>query len=226
MYISTIDVYGRGKNNVFDEYSHTNPSTPYAISKLKGEEELLSVFRSAGDKNRTVILRLATVYGPNMKGLYPKMVKAISYGFFVIVDDGNNFRTLIHEEDAIKAIILACSNPCAAGKTYNVTDGALHTLHDIISTISEIFNRRQVILRVPERYVICMTQMIDRSASLLKRDLDLTSLARKMTESTAVKGEKIMNELGFIPDYDLERGWRATIEEWARKGFVRLTPVR
>ena len=38
----------------------------------------------------------------------------------------------------------------------------------------------------------------------------------KYTEDIAVESKRIEKELGFIPQYDLETGWRETIQEMPR----------
>jgi len=66
---------------------------------------------------------MAAIYGPRMKGNYPRLVKALSRGIFIPVGKGDNRRTLVHEEDAVRAAVLAAQHPRAAGRVYNVSDG-------------------------------------------------------------------------------------------------------
>jgi hypothetical protein len=42
----------------------------------------------------------------------------------------------------------------------------------------------------------------------------------KYTEDVAVNGSLIRKELGFMPQYDLQTGWRETIGEMRRAGHL------
>jgi nucleoside-diphosphate-sugar epimerase len=42
----------------------------------------------------------------------------------------------------------------------------------------------------------------------------------KYTEDIAVDSQRIQNELGFVPLYDLAAGWRETVQEMRRTGEV------
>ena len=42
----------------------------------------------------------------------------------------------------------------------------------------------------------------------------------KYTEDVAVDSQRIREELGFIPQYDLKTGWRETIQEMRDSGVL------
>jgi len=42
----------------------------------------------------------------------------------------------------------------------------------------------------------------------------------KYTEDIAVDSQRIQTELGFKPQFDLKTGWRETIQEMRRMGFL------
>jgi len=48
--------------------------------------------------------------------------------------------------------------------------------------------------------------------------LILRATIDKYTEDVAVDSRRIQNELGFKPQYDLESGWRETIQEMRKMG--------
>ncbi len=114
VFASTINVYGAGDGVcVFDETSRINPQGIYAQTKAEAESAVLS-------EDFAVVLRLAAVYGSRMKGNYVRVLKAIERKRFFFVGDALNRRTLIHHDDAARALILAAEK--AAGKSlYNAT---------------------------------------------------------------------------------------------------------
>ncbi len=143
VFFSTIAVYGPGApGRVFLEDGTVAPATPYPRTKLEAEKLVLDYAGPGGQGSRGVVLRLAAVYGPHMKGNYPRLVRAIQRGRFVRIGDGQNRRTLIHEQDAARAAVLAAEHPEAGGKIFNVTDGAVHTLNEILAAIAAASGRR------------------------------------------------------------------------------------
>jgi nucleoside-diphosphate-sugar epimerase len=44
-----------------------------------------------------------------------------------------------------------------------------------------------------------------------RRRARFLSAVDKLTESVAVRSDRIQRELGFRPAYDLQRGWRETV---------------
>jgi hypothetical protein len=47
-----------------------------------------------------------------------------------------------------------------------------------------------------------------------------SGMVDKYTEDIAVNGSLLQKELGFVPQYDLQTGWRETIGEMRRMGHL------
>ena len=114
---STINVYGCSPPGaLLDEQSPLCGDSCYAASKIEAEKIALTTLPA-------VVLRLAAVYGPSMKGNYPRLLRALQQRRFAFVGKGDNRRTLVHLEDVCAASLLAAEHPRAVGQIYNVTDG-------------------------------------------------------------------------------------------------------
>jgi len=147
-----------------------------------------------------------------MKGNYPRLLEALRRGRFVWVGDGTNRRTLVHVRDVCAAAVLAAERPEATGKIYNVTDGTVHTLREIVETICGALGRKPPRLRIPAAAASWAAALADMSARcLLWRQTSAKAAVQKLTEDIAVRGERIVKELGFRPQYDLVRGWHDTV---------------
>lgn len=73
VFISTIAVYGEGLKKI-DENTACNPITPYGISKLEAEKQLLEL----NDENFIVsIVRPPMIYGKNAPGNIDSLVKLV-----------------------------------------------------------------------------------------------------------------------------------------------------
>ena len=215
--LSSIAVYGRHEKTV-DETAMAAPDTPYATSKLEAEQEVLHRKGTDGCPLGTV-LRLAAVYGPSVKGNYERLVRALARGRFVQVGDGSNARTLVFEDDAAQAILLAASHRAAGGATFNVTDGAIHTVREIIAAISAALGRRPPAVSVPARVAIAGASSLERLFGLIGRRSPVTRVTLdKYLEHVAVSGRHIQDTLGFQPRWTLSAGWRRTVEQLRSEG--------
>lgn len=211
IFFSTINVYGPGRREqTFDETSEPNPIGIYAESKRTAEEIVLAAVNENGEKPG-IVLRLAAVYGSRMKGNYVRLVEAVSRGRFVLIGSGKNRRTLVHQADVARAAVLAAEH-AAGGSVYNVTDGSIHTLKDIVAAIGEAAGKKGFRLSLPEMPIRIGVAAVEKLARTIGIRLPVsTSLLEKFLEDVAVDGGKIHSELGFRPEFDLAAGWRETL---------------
>jgi UDP-glucose 4-epimerase len=209
--LSTIAVYGYNRRIVLTEEVEPHPATMYAETKLAAEKLTLAARCSNGQPLGSV-LRLAAVYGARVKGNYSRLVEALARGRFIPIGDGHNRRTLVHEKDVAAAVVLALESPNAAGKVYNVTDGTVNTLREIIAAICLALGRRPPRVRMPVWAARAPLSLADQVAALTRRRLPVSSaLLDKYLEDVAVDGRTIMEELGFRPAYDLRAGWQDAV---------------
>lgn len=206
VFFSTIAVYGATGLEGADEDTPPRPDSLYARTKLRGEEAVRTVAATLG--LRTSILRLAAVYGRHLKGNYAWLAKAVASGWFIPVGPGMNRRTLVHEADVAEAALLVARSPRAAGRLYNVSDGGVHRLRDVVEAMSRALGRRPTRLRVPLRPARALAGLADIGFALLGHGPRLSPLLDKYTEDVAVRAERIVRDMGFHPRFDLESGWR------------------
>jgi len=108
VHASTSSVYGetaRGKVS-----GSTNPNSPYGVSKLAAEQLLLNF--SLHRNLRVRILRLFSVFGEHQRPdqFFSIAIKKLSAGLPIqIFGDGENQRTNVFIDDAIRAFLLAQS---------------------------------------------------------------------------------------------------------------------
>ncbi|KPK87145.1 MAG: UDP-glucose 4-epimerase, partial [Deltaproteobacteria bacterium SM23_61] len=105
---------------------------------------------------------------------------------------------------------------------FNVTDGAFHTLNEIIESICTALGRRPPRLSFPSGVARSVAFTVEKGFGLFGLKAPVTSeLVDKYTEDIAVDGGLIQKELGFVPQYDLQTGWHETISEMRRNGQLR-----
>jgi UDP-glucose 4-epimerase len=210
---STINVYGPSRpGELHDEDSPLHPDSYYSETKAQAERIVLADLPA-------VVLRLAAVYGPHMKGNYPRLLEALRRRRFAFVGDGLNRRTLVHVEDVCRAALLAGEHPEASGRTYNVTDGTVHTLRQIVEAICAALNRRPPRFHVPLRPALWVAGVIERSGDcFLHKRIPARAAVAKLTEDIAVGGARIIRDLGFRPQHALLQSWQDIADSMAPAG--------
>lgn len=209
----TIAVYGpTGAGVEADEDSATRPGSPAAATKLRAEEAVRGV--DGRGRLRTTILRASAVYGPRVKGQYARLLRALSSGWFTPVGRGLNRRTLVYERDLAEAALQVARSPQAAGRLYNVSDGQVHTLRDVIEAQCLALGRRAPRFRVPLPPARAVARIADRVLSAAGRPPRLAGLIEKYTEDVAARADRIQDEVGFRPRFDLRSGWEETVRSW------------
>jgi nucleoside-diphosphate-sugar epimerase len=215
---STIAVYGQADGQVLDEQTPTKPVTFYAQTKLAAEKIVLNA-RGADGQPLGAVLRLGAVYGPRIKGNYERLMRALASHRFIPVGNGLNRRTLVYDKDVGCAAVLAASHSAAAGRIFNVTDGKFHALNEIIESICSALGRKSPRLSLPSGIIRSVAGAIERGYRLFGLRSPITpEMVDKYTEDIAVNGSLIQKELGFVPHYDLQAGWRETIGEMRQMG--------
>jgi len=164
--ISSTGVYGSSDGAWIDEDSPCVPSRSSGAALLEAEQLL----QSSRFKDRSVILRLAGIYGP---GRLPRMV-ALGANEPVPVAAGH-YVNLIHVDDAVTAVMCADAVH-AAGRVYNVSDGHPIERREYLAKLSQVFG-----LPPP---IFC--QPIDESQASDRRNDNKRICNRRMLEHLGV----------------------------------------
>lgn len=140
VFFSTIAVYGYNSGRLLDESAPPAPDTYYGQTKLAAEGIVLAAKRPDG-RPLGVVLRSGAVYGARVKGNYRLLLNLLRRGWFLPIGDGRNRRSLIYDRDLAQAALLAATHPDAAGGIFNVTDGRVHQMDEIIAAMCAALGR-------------------------------------------------------------------------------------
>ena len=220
VFFSTIAVYGPGRGEVWNESSPLRPDTPYGVTKAEAERIVLEA-RGRGGTPLGVVMRLAAVFGPDLKGNYLRLVRALEAGRFVPIGAGENRRALINARDVAAAAVLAATHPAAAGRIYNLSDGVEHSLSDVIAAICQALGRRPPRLYLPLAPVRIGAGIVEALARLAGVRAPVSrAMIEKYTEDTRVDSRSIRQQLGFAPQCGLGDGWRDAIAAMRSAGHL------
>lgn len=210
VYLSTIAVYGPTNGEEADEETLPRPDTPYGSTKLEAERCVTGALRQGVPIG--VVLRSAAVYGPRIKGNYRTLAESIARGRYLPIGRGDNRRTLVHERDLARALVLAAEHPDAPGGTFNVSDGRPHPLAEIVGAMYRAIDRTPPRLRIPVAAARILATGGDVLSRLSGRRMPITRDAlNKYLEDVAIDSSRIQRLLEFAPSIDLDAGWRDTM---------------
>jgi UDP-glucose 4-epimerase len=145
VFISSCAVYGVPCYLPVDEKHPTRPVSPYAVSKLMGEQSCESVQKES--KLRTVVLRLFNVYGPRQRaggegGVVAEWVSRARKGLPLIVfGDGSQTRDFVHVLDVADAVLTVLKDESVDGEVFNVGFGRATSLNELAKIVLHFAGR-------------------------------------------------------------------------------------
>ncbi len=149
---SSCSIYGAsGGDRLVDETAPMQPLTPYAISKVRLEEEL---HRLADDRFTPVYLRNATAHGysPHLRTdlvLNDLVASAFLTGQIVVRSDGTPWRPVVHTEDIASAFVAALEAPAAAVHDQAINVGSEdqnYQVRDLAEIVNDVVPGSEVVI--------------------------------------------------------------------------------
>lgn len=195
VFAASAAAYGDSPEFPRVETQTPRPLSPYGLAKLTGEYycQLFTLLYGF----ETVALRYFNIFGPRQNpysqytGVLTLFISSLLQGkSLTIFGDGEQSRDFTYVANCVRATLLACTAPGAAGKVINVGVGEQFSLNRTVAMLGEIIGRDVTPHYGPPR------------AGDVKHSLADISLARKV--------------LGFEPLVRYEEGLKRTVE-WYRR---------
>jgi nucleoside-diphosphate-sugar epimerase len=188
VFISTVAVYGLETGSSIGEDVPLKGTTPYALSKIRAEESVLSWGKRYGVG--VVILRLPLIVGKGAPGNLGAMVKHIRRGTYFRIGNGSARRSMVLATDLGRLI------PLLAGRTgiYNLTDRIHPSIAEIDTRIAADLNKKVRVM--PEG----AAKLLARVGDLIPGSPFNTYRLKKLQDSLKFSDERAVSELGWTPN--------------------------
>lgn len=199
LFASSSSVYGNSAKGHIRESSVPDPQSPYALSKLVGEQTSALYTKVFGLE--VLAFRYFNVYGPRQDAqapyaaVIPKFVEAVaSQRRPIIFGDGNQTREFVHVSDVVQANLLAATASDFTTGVMNISSGTAISVRDVLDSVLDIASSSlEPIYAEP------------RAGDVRHSSADIS---------------KAKDSLGFLPRVSIEAGIRSVFE--ARSNDARV----
>lgn len=220
VYLSSLSVYGaiheQKPYQPIKESDRPHPNTAYGKSKLKAEK-----FLAATHNFPYIILRPTGVYGPREKDYY-LMAKSVKQHIDFAVGYKRQDITFVYVKDVVQAVFLALDHG-KSGRKYFLSDGAVYQSSTFSNLIRhELGNPFLLRIKAPLwvlRIVTTIGEYMGRfteKISALNND-KYNILKQRNWQCDITPAQQ---ELGYAPQYNLERGVKETIAWYKQEGWL------
>lgn len=218
-FISTLSVFGPVHEDTYEpirESDTPQPNTAYGRSKLKAERYLLGL-----DGFPCVIYRPTGVYGPRERD-YFLVAESIKWHVDMSVGYRRQDLTFVYVKDVVQAVFLGIERSIK-GRAYFLSDGQVYasrTFSDLICR--ELGNPLIIRIKCPLFLLKVVSLLAERWAALRKTTSTLNRDKYNIMKQRNWQCDitPAVRELGYRPEYDLERGVKETIAWYKKEGWL------
>jgi len=216
--VSTTGVYGVTGREPVSEDGPIRPSDIYEKTKWEGERYARE-YCSDG-KIELVVARPGLVYGPgdrHLLGLY----RAIKWGVFRIVGDGENLVHPIFIEDLTAALVACLESPAAAGGTFNLVNEAPVSFGELCGEIARALGKKLPRMRLPIGFAKTAAAGFEALRAVTRVEMPLSrDRVEFMTSNRAYDASRALSVLGFRAPTPLAVGVTRTVAWYREKGWI------
>jgi nucleoside-diphosphate-sugar epimerase len=138
VHVSSLGVYQARDHHGTDETEPLSLSGIDGYTLTKAESEQLVRSHIDNKQLPAIILRPGFIYGPRDRTVLPRITERLCMGGFKFLGTGNTLLNNTYVGNLVDAVFLALEKDELIGEVFNITDGALVTKREFISTIASL----------------------------------------------------------------------------------------
>ena len=212
IHISTCGVLGNVPHIDTDESAPLIESGyPYRDSKVTAERLInASPYRSA-----VTIIRPGWIYGPGDRNALPFIFERLKARRMYVIAGGRPLVHTVFIGHVVDAIIAAAERPCAAGQTYNITDGRHITMKGFLEAVCQAAALEYHARNIPYP-AACAAALAGTVWEFLSGREAFVNLHKLKTVTTdcSFSIAKAKRDLAYTPKISTEDGLRLFVEEY------------
>jgi dihydroflavonol-4-reductase len=189
------------------------PVSTYGKSKLLGEKTAFS----RAHELPLVILRPCSVYGPRDKGFYA-LFKCLSMGIKPCLSGHDQYISMCHVQDIVRAILLAANTQTATGEIFFLSDGQDYRMEEIGDIFAQAMGIRALPFHLPRQMLFGMAFLAECFSRASGKPFIMSrGKAKEMIQKNWLCDiTKARMGLGFEPEISLAHGATLTVA-WYKK---------
>jgi len=215
---SSISVYGGYPGKIVDESFLPKPDTAYGKSKLLGET---FAHEYRGSLN-ICILRFGMLYGPAFTDGYFQVLDYLSRGKMQLLGNGANRLPLLHQSDAVSAVLSSLEGKTPSCREYNIVGSEKMTQKELLGMAAEKLG-----VAMPQKSTPVSIAKLGVAAKQALYGAGLGSKPsisgeniRQLTLDRAYSCERARAELGFEAKVKLAEGMNEVVQIYLAKRRV------
>ena len=231
VFISSLSIFGPVREKQpYEEIQETDkpmPNTAYGHSKLLAEEYLDSLNPKNEDGEITdvvlpyIVLRPTGVYGPREKD-YFLMAKSIKQHIDFAVGYKPQDITFVYVQDVVQVVFLAFDRG-KSGRTYFISDGHVYSSRHFSDLIRKELGMPWCLRIVAPLWVLRIVTFVSEYISRITGKItalnnDKYNILKQRNWRCNI--EPTVDELGYNPSFNLEKGVHLTIQWYRERGEI------
>ncbi len=221
VHISSLGIYEGRDHYGTDET--VEPDAPrrdgYVVTKIEAENLVLTHFRER--KLPAVVLRPGCLYGPRDRTLLPRLLARLKAGHVKYLGSGEQLMNNTFVGNLVDAIFEVLNNPQAIGQVFNITDGALVSKRDFISTVATLAGYEVPRAAVPlglARFLTTASERVYHLGGMRGPPPFSRSRFKFLGLNQDFSIEKARRELNYQPRISFREGMQHTIDWFRHEG--------
>ena len=216
IFASSVKVFGETTVGCVDEEAAPAPQSPYARSKWKSEQLLLSYAKEG--RLGTLSLRLPLVYGPTAKGNLYRMIVAIDRGRFPPLPRVHTVRSMLHVRNFVSAVRSLMQSTRFQRPMYVVTDARPYGVTEIYDLLRTGLGLPPPRVRVPTWVFALGARCGDLLQAVSSKKVRFSSaIFEKLMGQACYSGKALREEIGYRPCHTFEAAIPDLIQHYRRQ---------
>lgn len=216
--LSSLAAFGPSRDErPVRESDEPHPVSNYGRSKLEGHR----VAESSMKELSVSILIPPAVYGPRDRDIYAYF-KFAKNGIVPFLGRRERYLSVVYVKDLARAAVECLLREEAAGRSYFVEDGEVHTWKSFAGAISRAMARKPACVVLPRFLALGVAILVDAFSQITRRPplLGTQKMRDLLQPSWTCSGERIRKELGWQPQYPLWKGVEETCRWYVEHGWL------